>query len=306
MTGCSAPTSHFALGQRRAVALWRPRAREPRDLQALLVDRRLLQVDVRGDEHGLERRRRRDLVGAHGRFREVLQRGGAVVPLHEVAHERAGILHRMVPFRAGTARHRVEPVAREEHDGDAVHPRVVDRHRAMLEAHGAVDHGAHGLARGLRIAVRHRDGRLLVHAGEELGLRVLPVVDERLVDAAEARARIGRDVLEVERLDDVDHEVGAGTIDDDVAGSGSVLLLPCALLRRRFLLRRFGRLREHRSRRCPRARGRTLQESPPVDRRFLLVFHRRSPSSIARFRITLGFAAGTSFRIEEPPGELRK
>ena len=70
----------------------------------------------------------------------------------------------------------------------------------------------HRLAFDLEVAVRHGDRRLLVAAGDELRRRVAAVVDERLVDAAEARAGVGRDVLEVERLEDVDHEVAARPI----------------------------------------------------------------------------------------------
>ncbi len=123
----------------------------------------------------------------------------------------------MVPLGPGPARHRIEPVARKENDRHAIDPGVVDRHGAVLQADRAVDHRAHGLARRLGVAMRHRHGRFLVHAREQLGL-VAAVVDQGLVDAAEAGARIGGDVLEVERLDDVDHEVGPGTLDDDVAG----------------------------------------------------------------------------------------
>jgi hypothetical protein len=206
------------LGERGAVALGRARARELRNLEVLLVDRAFLQVDVRGDEHRLIRRRGRDLVGAHGRFGEVLQRGRAVVPFDEVAHQRARVLDRVVPLRARPARSRIEPVAGEKHDRHAIDPRVVDRHGAVLQAHGAVDHRAHGLARGLGVSMRHRDGGFLVHAREQLRLLVAAVVDERFVDAAEARPGVGRHVLQVERLDDVDHEIGTGTIDDDVAG----------------------------------------------------------------------------------------
>ena len=186
------------LGERRAIALRRPGARELRDFQALLVDRLFLQVDVAVDEHRLHRRRRRDLVGAHRRLGEVLQRHRIVVPLHEIAHQQRGILHRVVPLGAGAALHRVQPVAREDHHRRAVDPGVVDRHRRVLHADAAVDERPHGLARGLRIAVRHGDRGLLVHAGEQLRLGVAAIVHQRLVQAAEARARVDADIFDSE------------------------------------------------------------------------------------------------------------
>ena len=51
-------------------------------------------------------------------------------------------------------------------------------------------------------------GGFLVHAGKEFRLGVLAIVDQRLVQPAEARCRIRRQVIYVQRLDDVDHEVG--------------------------------------------------------------------------------------------------
>ena len=82
----------------------------------------------------------------------------------------------------------------------------------MLQADGAVRHDHHRLAFDLGVAVRHGDRRFFVAAGEQLGVLVAAVVDEGFVQAAEAGAGIGGDVFEAERLDDVDHEVGAGAV----------------------------------------------------------------------------------------------
>ena len=49
-------------------------------------------------------------------------------------------------------------------------------------------------------------------AGDQLGVLVAAVVDQRFVQAAEAGAGIGADVFDAQRFDDVDHEVGAGPI----------------------------------------------------------------------------------------------
>ena len=49
------------------------------------------------------------------------------------------------------------------------------------------------------------------------GILLLAVVDQRLVDAAEARSAVRRQIFDVERLDDVDHEIGAGDAADAIA-----------------------------------------------------------------------------------------
>ena len=51
-----------------------------------------------------------------------------------------------------------------------------------------------------------------MHARDHLGRVVAAVVDDRFVQAAEARAGVRADVLEAERLEDVDHEVGAAAL----------------------------------------------------------------------------------------------
>lgn len=66
------------------------------------------------------------------------------------------------------------------------------------------------LAGRLEVAMTHADGGFFVHAGEKLRHRVLAIVDDRLVEPAVARGRISRQILDVQSLDDIDHEVGAG------------------------------------------------------------------------------------------------
>ena len=61
---------------------------------------------------------------------------------------------------------------------------------------------------------------LLVRAREPLGRRVAAVIDERLVQASEARRGVRDDVLEPERLQHVDHEIGAGVLDGQGVGFG--------------------------------------------------------------------------------------
>ena len=58
----------------------------------------------------------------------------------------------------------------------------------------------------------HGDSRFFVAAGDELGILVSPVIDHRFVQTAETRTRIGRHVLDAQRLDHIHHEVGPGAV----------------------------------------------------------------------------------------------
>ena len=202
-------------GDRTGIALRRRRHREPRDPQTrrdLVRDRIFLQPAVDDQQHRHHRRRHRNLVGAHRRLGEVRQRDRLIVPLDVVAHHGRRVLHAVRPLDARPPQRRVERVAGQDVDRHAVAVGVVDRHRRVLHADRAVTQRRHRLALGLEVAVGHRHRRLFVQAGDELGRCVAAVVDDRLVDAAEARAGIGGDELEVQRLDHVDHEVAAGSV----------------------------------------------------------------------------------------------
>ncbi len=152
-------------------------------------------------------RRHRDLVGAHHRLGEMLQRHRLVVPLGEVAHQRVDVLGRMVGRHAGRPVGGVEIGAADDDHGNAVAPGIVDRHGRMLQADGAVAQHHQRLAGGLEVAMGHADRRFFVGAGDEFRLLVAAVVDQRLVQGAEARSRVGDDIVDVEGLDHVDHEV---------------------------------------------------------------------------------------------------
>ena len=169
------------------------------------------------DHDRLHRRGHGVLVGAHGRFGKVLERRRLVVPFHEFAHQRGGVLRAVDPFHARPARVGVDAVAAEDHHRHAVAPRVVDGHRSVLQADRAVHHHAHRFARGLGIAVRHGGGRLFVQAGDDLGILVAGVVDDGLLQAAEAGCRIDRDVLQSDGFQHVRHEVRAGVRDEGFA-----------------------------------------------------------------------------------------
>ncbi|GCC49418.1 hypothetical protein chiPu_0033577, partial [Chiloscyllium punctatum] len=121
----------------------------------------------------------------------------------------------MRPFGARRALVGFHDVAAHHNDGDAITPGVVHRHRRVLQPdHAMADHGER-LAFHLGVALAHMHRDLFMRAGDDLGLLVAAMIDDRLVQAAEARRAVHREILDVERLEHVDHEVAAarGLID---------------------------------------------------------------------------------------------
>src|SRR5262249_56041908 len=93
-----------------------------------VVDGIFLQLGIERQHDRPHGRRHGDLVGAHRRFGEVLQRGGLVVPFHEVAEDGSGIDRRVHPFGAGCAFVGFDDVAAHDDDRHAIAPGVVHRH----------------------------------------------------------------------------------------------------------------------------------------------------------------------------------
>ncbi len=174
-----------------------------------IVDRVFLQFGVEREHHRPHRRGGGDLVGAHRQFGEMLQRYRLIVPLGVVAHAGRDIDRRVHPFRRRAALVGFDDGAAHDVDGHAVAPGIVHGHRRVLQADDAVaDHG-HRLALDLGVAVAHRHRDLLVRAGENFRLDVAAVVDDGLVQAAEARGAVHREIVDIQRLEHVDHEVAA-------------------------------------------------------------------------------------------------
>ena len=162
----------------------------------LARERLLLQRGVVAHVDRALRLGRHDRIGAREAFRHALDRGRLVVPLDVVAHGVA--LHqrgvRPVDVRAALAFvHRAGRA--DDEDRHAVDIGVVDRHAGVQQADQVVQDHRHRLAGRLGVAVRdlHRD--LLVLAQHHRRI-VAAVVDERVVQAAKARAGIERDVAE--------------------------------------------------------------------------------------------------------------
>ena len=152
----SATSTGFS-ARRASARLPRPRPTRPaaatgsvsfgnRSRRSLLLDRVLLQIAVEHEHDRRHRRRERDLVRAHGRFGEVRERPRACRP---TSCSRAPSRRR--PARRGTTRRAaanrgVAVVADDQVDRHAVAPGVVERHRGVLQADGAVRHHGERLA----------------------------------------------------------------------------------------------------------------------------------------------------------------
>ena len=78
----------------------------------------------------------------------------------------------------------------------------------MLEADRPVAEYQQWFAGNFEITVRERDRRFLMRAGEKFRFLVAAVVDQRFMQPTKTLRGIARDVIDIERLDDIDHEVG--------------------------------------------------------------------------------------------------
>ena len=214
-------------GHSSGIARRRRREGQLRNAELRAVgDRVLLQRRVHDQHHRAARLGHRELVGPHRRLGEVLQRAGRVVPLQHVADHVRGVLHRVrAPVERRPPRFTVEDVGAQEIGGRAARERAEDPHHGVLQARWRERDHRHRLAGHRVVAVGDVHRRLFVRARQPLGRFVAAVVDEGFVETAEARARVGDDVLEVQRLQHVHHEVGARVRDDERIGflsSGAV------------------------------------------------------------------------------------
>ena len=72
-----------------------------------------------------------------------------------------------------------------------------------------------------------------MRAGEEFRLLVAAVIDQGFMQAAETLRGIARDIFDIERLDDIDHKVGAGRRLRLAPQSGGVPVSAAAICRGR-------------------------------------------------------------------------
>ena len=192
---------------RRRRHAWQLRDRRRRGCPA--GDLVFLHERVDGQERRPARRRHRELVGTHGRLAEVAQRSGRVVQLRVVADHRRSIGRGMQPVHSARAAGCVDRRAHHHEDRNAIRIRVVDGHRTVLQAHRRMHHAGHWLAFDLGVAMRHRDRGFFMHRRDEteVGRRQHPVIDDGLVQAHERVAGRGREILDAQTAQHVDHEI---------------------------------------------------------------------------------------------------
>ena len=188
----------------------RRRQCEARDAQFRVGgDGIFLQLAVGNQNHGHHRRRHRDFVGTDGRLRKLRQRNRKIVPLGVVAEHSRGVLDAVGPFDGRHPLGGVNNISADHDHGNVVAVRVINRHRSMLQTDDVMHDRRHDLARRLGIAVRDGDGNLFVAAENHLriGFPSALIIDQRIVNAAEARPWIQRDILNAEYFEQIDDQI---------------------------------------------------------------------------------------------------
>ena len=116
----------------------------------------------------------------------------------------------MHPVDPGAAVSRIHwPGAAQDDDRQPVSPGVINRHRRMLQTDDIMHRGGHRPACGARVAVSQRHGDLFMIAENDLRRMIAAIVDQRIVQAAEGRSRIDRDILDLEGFDRIDDDIRA-------------------------------------------------------------------------------------------------
>ena len=166
-------------------------------------------------------------VGARKRIRHALDAGRLVIPFHVMAQLLAVDVGGVDPIDERPAAAFVHrPGGADDEHRAAVDIGVIDAHGGVQHADHVVHDRHHRLAGRLGVAVGdlHRD--LLVLAEQDRRL-VAAVIDQRVVQAAIARARIERDIGKVVMLDQIDDDVGLprllGVADGRVGFFGDVV-----------------------------------------------------------------------------------
>ena len=187
--------------------------------EALRVDRRhrlgelfLLHAGVEIDVSRPAGRGIGDPGGAQDRLARGCGRGRLVVPFGIAAHQRALVARGVDPVDPRPALDRVHrPGGAEQQHRHAVAPGVEDRHGAVHQPDIGMHRRRHRLAGDLGVAMRDGDRAFLVQAEQHLRPLIAEVIDDAVVEAAIAGARIERDV---------GHAGGAQRVGRDIAAEG--------------------------------------------------------------------------------------
>ena len=151
-----------------------------------------------------------DPEGAGHRFAGGLGAARLVVPLGVAAHDRALVAGGVDPVDPRPALGGIDRTGGADHQHrHAIAPGIEHGHRRVEQADVGMDGGCHRATGHLGVAVRDGDGRLLVQAEQELRPLVAEIVDEEVVQSAEARAGIDGDVGDIERTQRLGDRVAA-------------------------------------------------------------------------------------------------
>src|SRR5207302_6465154 len=133
-----------------------------------------------------------------------------IIPFDVRPNDRALIARRMYPVDPWPAFDRIDRTRRaQDQHRHAITPGVKDRHGGVKQAYVGMQCYRHRLPGHLGITVRDRDRVLLVQAQKYLRIAIAEIVDEAVVQAAEARAGNERDIGQRERAQRVGDDVAA-------------------------------------------------------------------------------------------------
>ena len=163
------------------------------------IERRFLHPGIEIDVDRSHRRGPRDPSCAQERLAGRRRRGGLIIPFDIAAHDRALIPRGVDPVDPGPPLDRVDRAGRADHDDrHSVAPCIENRHGRVEQPDIRVDGHGHWAPGHFGVTVRNRYCVLLVKTQQHLRADVAEMVDEAVVQAAIARARVKRDVRDVE------------------------------------------------------------------------------------------------------------
>ncbi len=195
--------------QRLRISAW-PR-RRPKQLRMRhhhrLVDLGFLDVAVETDIDRPFRFGHGEAVGFQKRLGDAVHRARLIVELDVIAHRQTLHQRRVHPVGGAPLRGILRPAAAEIQDRRAVAPGVEDRHAGMLQADDVVQTGRHDFAGGPRITIGDRHGDLFMGAHDHLWALFRLEIDHGIMEAAIARPRIERDVLDAQLAQHFDHQI---------------------------------------------------------------------------------------------------
>lgn len=125
-----------------------------------------------------------------------------LVEFEHWAHESRLISAGMDPVNPGAATRIIKGPSRSQNKhGDAARKSIVDGHGGVHETNVGMERNGHRPFRDLCVSMGDSYGVLLVKTGDHLGGRIATVVNNAIVDASIARARVESDIAKVKAGD---------------------------------------------------------------------------------------------------------